>query len=84
MTTATIGQSGPALPEDDPAIPDVELAPAGEVEIAFDVHGDADDPVLLVIPGLGTQLIYWDLGLVEMLVARGFRVVRIDNRDNGA
>lgn len=56
----------------------------GEVEIAFDVHGDPDDPVLLVIPGLGTQMVYWDLPLVDELVGRGFRVVRIDNRDNGA
>ena len=62
----------------------MEFAKVGEVEIAFDVHGDPSDPVLLVIPGLGTQMIYWDIPLVEMLTARGFRVVRIDNRDNGA
>jgi pimeloyl-ACP methyl ester carboxylesterase len=77
MTMGTIGEKRGGIPE-------VELAPVGEVEIAYDVHGDPDDPVLLVIPGLGTQLIYWDLPLVEMLVERGFRVVRIDNRDNGA
>lgn len=65
-------------------IPDVRFAPVGEVEIAYDVHGDPADPVLLVVPGLGTQMIYWDLPLIEMLVERGFRVVRIDNRDNGA
>lgn len=77
MTTETIGRNAPAIPE-------VSFAKVGEVEIAFDVHGDPADPVLLVIPGLGTQLIYWDLPLVEMLTDRGFRVVRIDNRDNGA
>ncbi len=77
MTTGTIGQTAPATPE-------VEHAQVGEVEIAFDVHGDPSDPVLLVIPGLGTQMIYWDLPLVERLTDRGFRVVRIDNRDNGA
>jgi pimeloyl-ACP methyl ester carboxylesterase len=77
MTTETIGQSSPAIPE-------VEFARVGEVEIAFDVHGDPADPVLLVIPGLGTQMVYWDLPLVELLTDRGFRVVRIDNRDNGA
>lgn len=54
------------------------------MEIAFDVHGDPADPVLVVIPGLGTQMIYWDLPLVELLTDRGFRVIRIDNRDNGA
>lgn len=65
-------------------IPEVEHARVGEIEIAYDVHGDPDDPVLLVVPGLGTQMIYWDLPLVELLTDRGFRVVRIDNRDNGA
>lgn len=77
MTTETISQS-------DPVIPKVEFARVGEVEIAFDVHGDPSDPVLLVIPGLGTQMIYWDTPLIDLLTARGFRVVRIDNRDNGA
>ena len=77
MTTETIGRRAPAIPE-------VEFAKVGEVEIAFDVHGDPSDPVLLVVPGLGTQMIYWDLPLVEMLTDRGFRVVRMDNRDNGA
>lgn len=65
-------------------LPQVEHARVGEVEIAFDIHGDPGDPVLLVIPGLGTQMVYWDLPLTEMLTDRGFRVVRIDNRDNGA
>lgn len=77
MTTETIGRSAPAIPE-------VSFAKVGEVEIAFDVHGDPADPVLLVVPGLGTQMVYWDLPLVEMLTDRGFCVVRIDNRDNGA
>ncbi len=77
MATETIGPEAPVLP-------DVQYAQVGEVEIAFDVHGDPNDPVLLVIPGLGTQMVYWDMPLVEMLTDRGFRVVRIDNRDNGA
>jgi pimeloyl-ACP methyl ester carboxylesterase len=77
MTSETIGRSAPAIPE-------VEFAKVGEVEIAYDVHGDPNDPALLVIPGLGTQMIYWDIPLIELLTDRGFRVVRIDNRDNGA
>lgn len=58
-------------------------APVGEVEIAFDDHGDPSDPALLLVPGLGTQRIYWDDPLVEMLTGYGFRVVRMDNRDVG-
>lgn len=76
--------SADAKASDRLPIPAVEYAKAGEIEIAFDVHGDPDDPVLLVIPGLGTQLVYWDTPLVELLTDRGFRVVRIDNRDCGA
>ena len=59
------------------------FAPSGDLEIAYDVHGSPDDPPLLVIPGLGTQLIYWDVELCEMLADRGLRVVRMDNRDAG-
>ncbi|MCB0869496.1 MAG: alpha/beta hydrolase [Solirubrobacterales bacterium] len=77
MTTETIGRNAPSIPE-------VDFARTRGIEIAFDVHGDPSDPVLLVVPGLGTQMVYWDLPLVEMLTNRGFRVVRIDNRDNGA
>lgn len=53
------------------------------VEIAFDEFGDPSGRPLLVVPGLGTQRIFWDDDLSEMLVDRGFRVIRIDNRDCG-
>lgn len=59
------------------------FAPAGDLQIAYDVWGDPDDPALLIVPGLGTQLIYWDTELCEMLVERGLRVIRMDNRDAG-
>ena len=60
-------------------IPEVEHAPVGEVEIAFDVHGEPDAPVLLVVPGLGTQMIF-GIFPAWLLTECGFRVVRIDNR----
>ena len=63
--------------------PPEQLARVGEVEIAFDDRGDRDAPAVLLVPGLGTQLIYWDNDFCEMLVDRGFRVVRMDNRDCG-
>lgn len=58
-------------------------APVGEVEIAYDDFGDPGDPALLLVPGLGTQRVYWDEPLIDMFVVRGFRVIRIDNRDVG-
>jgi pimeloyl-ACP methyl ester carboxylesterase len=40
-------------------------------------------PPLLLIMGLGAQLIAWEDGFVQQLVARGFYVIRFDNRDQG-
>lgn len=48
-----------------------------------EVHGPADGKPLLLVMGLGMQLVAWREGLVEQLVARGFRVIRFDNRDAG-
>ncbi|MBK5232611.1 MAG: alpha/beta hydrolase [Thermoleophilia bacterium] len=65
-------------------IPPEQLAPVGnDVEIAFDDRGNPDDPAILLVPGLGTQKIYWDDEFCEMMVSRGFRVIRMDNRDCG-
>ncbi len=60
-----------------------DFAPSGELRIAFDRFGDPDAPALLVIPGLGAQMIYWDVELCGMLVERGLQVIRMDNRDCG-
>jgi pimeloyl-ACP methyl ester carboxylesterase len=56
---------------------------ANGVQIEVDVHGpDSGEPLLLIM-GLGMQLIAWPDGFVAELVARGFRVIRFDNRDVG-
>lgn len=55
----------------------------GPVDITYDVRGNPDDPALLLIAGLGTQMIYWDEGFCETMVKRGFYVIRMDNRDCG-
>ena len=47
------------------------------------MHGDAGGEPLLLVMGLGAQLIDWPLGFVDLLVERGFRVIRFDNRDIG-
>jgi pimeloyl-ACP methyl ester carboxylesterase len=56
---------------------------ANGVQIEVDIHGPADGEPLLLIMGLGMQLIAWPEGFVDELVARGFRVIRFDNRDIG-
>jgi pimeloyl-ACP methyl ester carboxylesterase len=53
------------------------------VAIEVDDQGPPGGEPLLMIMGLGMQLVAWPDALVQMLVARGFRVVRIDNRDAG-
>ena len=45
--------------------------------------GATSDPLILLIMGFGAQLIFWPETLCEGLAAKGFRVVRFDNRDIG-
>jgi pimeloyl-ACP methyl ester carboxylesterase len=60
-----------------------ERAPANGIEIVYETIGDPSDPPLLLVMGLGMQLIHWDDELCELLASRGFRVIRFDNRDAG-
>jgi pimeloyl-ACP methyl ester carboxylesterase len=59
------------------------VAVAGAVELYYETMGDPDDPALLLIAGLGAQLIAWHDELCLSFVDRGFFVVRFDNRDSG-
>ncbi|MGB8405171.1 MAG: alpha/beta hydrolase [Mycobacterium sp.] len=45
--------------------------------------GNPDDPAVLLIMGLGAQLLLWRKGFCDELVRRGYRVIRYDNRDVG-
>ncbi len=56
---------------------------ANGLEIAYETMGDPSDPALLLIMGLGAQMISWPDELCESLVDRGFYVIRFDNRDVG-
>jgi pimeloyl-ACP methyl ester carboxylesterase len=60
-----------------------ERAAANGIEIAYETIGDPSNPALLLVMGLGTQLIHWDLELCERFADRGFHVIRFDNRDAG-
>ena len=53
------------------------------VMIAYEVDGDLSDPPIVLIHGLGRQLIEWDPLLVGRIVSAGYSVVRLDNRDVG-
>ncbi|MEC7948739.1 MAG: alpha/beta hydrolase, partial [Myxococcota bacterium] len=51
------------------------------VELAWDARGEG--PPVLLIMGIGAQMILWPDGFVDALVSRGLRVLRFDNRDIG-
>jgi len=53
------------------------------VELAYDEFGDASAAPILLIAGLGTQMIRWTSEFCGHLVQHGFRVIRFDNRDSG-
>jgi pimeloyl-ACP methyl ester carboxylesterase len=55
----------------------------GDIEIAYETFGDATDPPVLLIMGLGAQLLSWLEDFCQQLADRGLFVVRFDNRDVG-
>ncbi|MEO6085888.1 MAG: alpha/beta fold hydrolase [Umezawaea sp.] len=55
----------------------------GDIELEYETFGDPADPALVLVMGLGTQMITWDLQLCELFAAQGFHVIRFDNRDIG-
>jgi pimeloyl-ACP methyl ester carboxylesterase len=65
-------------------VPELKTVPANGIEIAYETFGDPADPPVLLVMGLGTQMIAWPDELCEDLAQRGHHVVRFDNRDVGA
>jgi pimeloyl-ACP methyl ester carboxylesterase len=53
------------------------------INLSYDSFGDSNVGTILLIAGLGTQMIRWPVLFCENLVARGYRVIRFDNRDAG-
>lgn len=54
-----------------------------DVEIYYETFGDPGDAPLILISGLGAQLLFWKEEFCDRLVRRGFHVIRFDNRDVG-
>jgi pimeloyl-ACP methyl ester carboxylesterase len=55
----------------------------GDIEICFETFGDPADPAMLLVMGLGTQMLGWHEDFCKDLAGRGFFVIRYDNRDIG-
>jgi pimeloyl-ACP methyl ester carboxylesterase len=60
-----------------------QFAGSNGVQLCYDTFGARNDAPLLLIMGLGAQMILWDDGFCTELAARGFFVIRFDNRDIG-
>ncbi len=58
-------------------------AHVNDISIAYQEFGNPEDETIILVMGLGGQLIHWDDDLVWKLVDAGFHVVRFDNRDAG-
>ncbi|MEP7300793.1 MAG: alpha/beta hydrolase [Caldimonas sp.] len=59
------------------------FAKANGIELCYDAFGDPDAPPMIMVMGLAAQMIAWDDEFCAGLAARGFRVIRFDNRDIG-
>ncbi len=56
---------------------------SGDLKLYYEDMGGIDDPPMLLIMGLGAQLLLWRTAFCEKLVGRGLRVIRYDHRDVG-
>jgi pimeloyl-ACP methyl ester carboxylesterase len=61
----------------------IRYAPVDEIELAYETFGDATDPAILLVMGLGTQMIAWPDEMCALLADAGHHVIRFDNRDVG-
>jgi pimeloyl-ACP methyl ester carboxylesterase len=61
----------------------VPKARSNGIELEYELLGHPADPALLLIMGLGAQMIDWPQEFCEQLAAQGFYVIRFDNRDAG-
>ncbi len=62
---------------------DEAVVKVNDIEIVYDTFGEPSAPPLLLIMGLGQQLISWDEDFCKQLAAKGYWVIRFDNRDVG-
>ncbi|MES2751135.1 MAG: alpha/beta hydrolase [Pseudomonadota bacterium] len=59
------------------------MAKANGIDICYEIFGASNAEPLVLIMGLGAQMIHWDDEFCRDLAGRGFRVIRFDNRDIG-
>jgi pimeloyl-ACP methyl ester carboxylesterase len=73
LTASGLRESMPAMPK----------ASSNGIQLEFETFGNASDRPVLLIMGLGGQMILWDEAFCQQLADRGHYVIRYDNRDVG-
>jgi pimeloyl-ACP methyl ester carboxylesterase len=63
--------------------PREQFATVGALKLCYSATGDPERPALLLIMGLGFQLVHWPDAFCQQLADHGYYVVRFDNRDAG-
>ena len=61
----------------------VEFADLGQIRLAYETFGERQHPAVVLVMGLGAQMIVWPDHFCQRLAAGGYHVVRFDNRDIG-
>jgi len=55
-----------------------------DIDLCYEILGEGNSQNLVLISGLGSQMIRWDKEFCDLLVKKGFKVIRFDNRDSGS
>ncbi len=61
----------------------IQTTPSNGITLAYETFGEPDAVPVLLVMGLGTQMLAWHDGFCELLADRGHYVIRFDNRDIG-
>lgn len=61
----------------------IQHATINQVDLCYEIFGEYHEQTIILISGLGSQMIRWDESFCQLLVNQNFRVVRFDNRDSG-
>ncbi len=70
-------------PDLEPTASEELTATVGDITLCYQTFGSPEGVPLLLVMGLSSQMLLWDEDFCEMLAARGFWVIRFDNRDVG-
>eukprot|EP00697_Spironema_sp_BW2_P004746 gnl/Spiro4/16431_TR8830_c0_g1_i1.p1 gnl/Spiro4/16431_TR8830_c0_g1~~gnl/Spiro4/16431_TR8830_c0_g1_i1.p1 ORF type:complete len:343 (-),score=36.15 gnl/Spiro4/16431_TR8830_c0_g1_i1:62-1024(-) len=74
--------ASPSLPPDSVADAPFFITPRN-IRLVYQVFGSETGEPLLLVMGMGGQMLHWRMEFIDLLVAAGFRVIRFDNRDSG-